>query len=262
MDKPEQPIPDERLSDNEAEEVLQRASKIQQEAENVESNISRSDLTAGANEVGIKQKYIDQAIEELKIERKQKAESQKKRKLTYTIIGVAVIILIIIISASGHGSLNARMSDVEAKKAQLENVLQRRHDLIPNLISLAKASAEHEKQLVDSLSNVYEEIGKAKSFEDKQALENKLDDSIQGVLSAMLVNPQSSSNEVFLRLTDEMSGAENRISVERKRYNEAVASYNRTARSFPVSLMRPILGYPNKIALFEASEESKQTPKF
>jgi len=262
MNKSKRSLSDEKLSDDEAEEILQRASKLQQEVENIESNISRSDLEAGANEVGIKQKYIDQAIEELKIERKQKVERQKKSKLIYTVVGVAVIILLVIVSASSHRLLNARMSDVEATKTQLENVLQRRHDLIPNIISLAKASAAHEKELVDSLSNLYQNVGKATTFEDKQALESKLDDSIQGVLSAMLADPQSSSKEVFLRLSDEMSGAENRISVERKRYNESIASYNRTARSFPVSLIRPLLRFPGKIALFEASEESRKTPKF
>ncbi|HGJ66071.1 TPA: LemA family protein [bacterium] len=257
-----QKLANEKISDQEAEEILQRASKLQQEAENTAGSISRSDLTAGANEVGIKQEYIDKAIDELRIEQRQKAESQKRRKFKYTAIGGVLIVILVIITASGHGSLNARMSDVEAKKAQLENVLQRRHDLIPNLISLAKASARHEKELVDSLSNLYQEVGKAKSFEDKQALESKLDNSIQEVLSAMLADPQSSSTDVFLRLSDEMSGAENRISVERKRYNESVASYNKTARSFPVSLIRPLLGFPSKIALFEASKESKETPKF
>jgi len=87
MNKSKRSLSDEKLSDDEAEEILQRASKLQQEVENIESNISRSDLEAGANEVGIKQKYIDQAIEELKIERKQKVERQKKASL-YTPLSV------------------------------------------------------------------------------------------------------------------------------------------------------------------------------
>jgi len=154
------------------------------------------------------------------------------------------------------------VSIVGAKRAQLENVLQRRHDLIPNLIAVAKASAMHDEKLIASIGLTIKEISESKQFEDKQKLENELNSSIQQLMTAMQIDPTTSSTPIFIRLSDEMAGAENRISVERKRYNEAVSIYNNLAGSFPNVLLRSILGFPKNIAYFPVSDDAKQAPKF
>jgi len=224
--------------------------------------IDRSDLEAGAAEVGISRELVQQAIKELRDERVQEEAKRKKRRTISITVGIIAAIVIILSLFSTHRSLNSKLADVEAKKAQLDNVLQRRHDLIPNLISMAKASAEHEGNLIVSLSDLLQDVEKTEKFEERQAIEQKLDDSIQQLMSVMQINPETSSTTMFIRLSDEMAGAENRIAVERKRYNEAVASYNKTARGFPTSIFRPFLGFSGKISYLQTSEEAKTPPKF
>lgn len=255
-------LADEKFSDEEVDDILERAGKIQHEADVEKGNVDRADLEAGAAEVGISRDFIEQAIKELRAERAQEATKRKKRRSISIAVGVIAAIIIIASLFSTHKSLNSKFNDVESKQAQLDNVLQRRHDLIPNLISMAKASAAHEENLIDSLSDILQNVEKAKNFEEKQALEQKLGDSAQQLISAMQINPETSSTEIFIRLSDEMAGAENRISVERKRYNEAVANYNQAARGFPVSIFRPIFGFPGNISYFQTSEEAKTVPKF
>jgi len=258
MEDTKQPLLEGRFTDQEVEEILRRAAKLQQEEVGNKERIARADLEAGAEEVGIPRKFIEQAIRELKIKHERKAT----RRRMFIIVGIAVAILLAVLAILSHRVLNVRLTDVEAKQAQLENVLQRRHDLIPNLIALAKASAAHEKELITSVSTVLQELEKAERFEEKQALEQKLDASVQRLLSAIQADPKASSTVVFVRLSDEMAGAENRIAVERKRYNEAVATYNRAVRSLPIALFRPILGFPKSVTYFQTSEEAKKTPAF
>ena len=81
-------------------------------------------------------------------------------------------------------------------------------------------------------------------------------------MAMLRADPRASATAVFIRLSDEMAGAENRMAVERKRYNEAVAAYNRTARGFPAFLLRPVLGFPRQHAYFYVSDEAKQAPTF
>jgi len=262
MEDIKQLLSQEKFTDQEVDEIMRRAAELQQAAEAAEGRIGRADLEAGAEEVGITREFIEQAIQELRTEREREAALRAARRRVLSIAGITVVVIIVVTAFFSHRALNARLADFEAKQAQLENVLQRRHDLIPNLIALAKASAAHEKELITSLSAVYQELEKAEQFEEKQNLEQKLDASVQQLLTAMRADPQASSTVVFIRLSDEMAGAENRISVERKRYNEAAAIYNRAARSFPTILLRPMLGFPKSVSYFQASEEAMDTPTF
>jgi LemA protein len=157
-----------------------------------------------------------------------------------------------------HRAFNTRLADVEATQAQLDNVLQRRHDLIPNLMAVAKASAAQEKDLIASLGALYQEIPRAQSLEQKQVLEAQLSDTVKHLMTMLRADPQASATAIFIRLSDEMAGAENRMAVERKRYNDAVAAYNRTARGFPAFLLRPFLGFPRQHVYFQVSDEANR----
>jgi LemA protein len=181
-------------------------------------------------------------------------------------MGRAVVIVMAVCLALAtfvsHRVFNTRLADVEATQAQLDNVLQRRHDLIPNLMAVAKASAAHEKDLIAALGALYREIPRAHSLAQKQVLEAQLSDTVKQLMTRLRADAEASSTAVFIRLSDEMAGAENRMAVERKRYNEAVAAYNRTARSFPAFLLRPVLGFPRQHVYFHVADEAKQAPTF
>jgi LemA protein len=176
------------------------------------------------------------------------------------IIGVAVFLALA--ASVSHRVFNVRLAEVEATQAQLDNVLQRRHDLIPNLMAVAKASAAQEKDLIAALGTLYQEISRAHSLEQKQVLEAQLSDMIKHLMTMLRADLHASATAVFIRLSDEMAGAENRMAVERKRYHDAVAAYNRTARGFPAFLLRPVLGFPRQRAYFQVSDEAKQAPIF
>jgi LemA protein len=254
---------------DEVEEISRRAAELQSKADLLNDRVSQDILEDSAEEAGIRREFIEQAIQQLKAERKKQADRRATRRRNLNIAGIAVAAFLAVSALISHRALNTKLADVEAKRGQLENVLQRRHDLIPNLIALAKASAAHEKELITSIGAVYQEVEKAKlasssmaGFEEKQALEQKLDAEVGRLLSAMRADPNTSSMTVFIRLSDEIAGAENRIAVERKRYNESAAAYNRTARSFPIVLLRPILGFPKNAPYFQASEEARKAPTF
>ena len=257
-----QRLSQEGFTNDEVELVLKRAAELQNRVEAQGSLVDQNILEESAEEAGIQREYIEQAIQQLRAEREEQAVRRASQRRTVTIVGIIVAVFLVILVWFSHSTLNRRLAAVEEKRAQLENVLQRRYDLIPNLIAVAKASAVHEKEVITSLGALHEEISRAGSFDQKQALEAKLSDAVTELMTVLRADPQASATVVFVRLSDEMAGAENRISVERKRYNEAIAAYNRTARSFPIFLVRPLLGFPKPQAYFHASEEAKKVPTF
>lgn len=255
-------LSEKRYTDKEVSAILERASKLQREADAEKQGISSADLKAGAEEVGISQEFIDKAIQQLELE-KQENIKRKKKLLIWIGIPVGILIFIIIIMAiSVYNALNSQMSIIEQRRAQLENVLQRRYDLIPNLIAVAKASATHNEKIIALISSVIKEINESNSFDKRKELEDELNSSVKQLMTAIQTDPTASSNSMFIRLSDEMAGAENRIAVERKRYNEAVSSYNSLAKSFPNNIFRAIFGFPNSVSYFQVSEEAKQVPKY
>jgi LemA protein len=127
---------------------------------------------------------------------------------------------------------------------------------------VVKASAAQEKDLIAVLGMLYQELPRAYSIEQKQALEAQLSDTVTQLMTRLRADSRASSTAVFIRLSDELAGAENRMAVERKRYKEAVAAYNRTARGFPAFLLRPVLGFHRQQVYFHVSDEAKQSPTF
>jgi LemA protein len=252
----------EGFTDQQAEAIFRRAAELQSQAEQLHTRLPRAVVDESAAAVGIPREFVEQAIQQLQVERTaQLARRTARRRLgRAVVIGVAVCLMLA--SFVSHRAFNTRLADVEATQAQLDNVLQRRHDLIPNLIAVAKASAAQEQELIAALGTLYQELPRAHALEQKQALEAQLSDTVKQVMARLRADPQASSTAVFIRLSDEMAGAENRMAVERKRYNDAVAAYNRTARGFPAFLLRPVLGFPRQHTYFHVSDEAKQAPTF
>jgi LemA protein len=252
----------EGFTDREAEAIFLRAAELQSQAEQLGARLPRVVVDESAAAVGIPHEFVAQAIEQLRAERTAQAMRRTARWRWGRAVAIGVAVFLALAAFFSHRTFNARLADVEATQAQLDNVLQRRHDLIPNLMAVAKASAAQEKELIASLATLYQEIPQAHSLEQKQVLEAQLSNTVTQLMTMLRADPQASATAVFIRLSDELAGAENRMAVERKRYNDAVAAYNRTARGFPAFLLRPVLGFPRQRVYFQVSEEAKQGPTF
>ncbi|MGE0392147.1 MAG: LemA family protein [Vicinamibacterales bacterium] len=174
----------------------------------------------------------------------------------------AAAVTVIALGTSGC-SYNTFVSQEEAIKgqwAQVENQLQRRNDLIPNLVETTKGIADQEKDVFTAIADARARLAGARTPEDTMAAANQQSTALARLLVVAENYPQLRSNETFNRLMDELAGTENRIAVERMRYNERVQEYNTARRQFPSNVTAGIFGFKEH-ALFTAPAEAKQVPK-
>ena len=150
---------------------------------------------------------------------------------------------------------------VKAAWSQVDIVLQRRADLIPNLVETVKGFAQQEQTVFGDIAKARSALLSAGTPTDKMAANQQLDGAIGRLLVIVENYPQLKSNENFLRLQDELAGTENRIAVERKRYNDSIQDYNTYLLKFPNNVLAGFAGYKENNAYFQASEASRQTPK-
>ncbi len=181
------------------------------------------------------------------------------------LVGVLVAFLLLALSLYGFfkGTYNQFVTldeGVKSSWAQVENQLQRRLDLIPNLVETVKGYAKQEKDVLVEVTNARSRVGGANTVPDKIAANNELSGALSRLLVVVEKYPELKSNENFLRLQDELAGTENRIAVERKRYNDAVKNYNVAIRSFPANLLAGMFGF-DKAAFFEAPAAAKAPPQ-
>jgi LemA protein len=178
---------------------------------------------------------------------------------------VGVIVLIVLIFAGQyigvHNSLVQKNEAVKAAWSQVDIVLQRRADLIPNLVETVKGYAKQEQTVFGDIAKARAALIGAGSPQDKIAANNQLDGALSRLLLIVENYPQLKSNENFLRLQDELAGTENRIAVERKRYNDTLQDYNTYIQTFPNSLFASWGGFKPNDAYFKADEGSRTTPK-
>lgn len=149
---------------------------------------------------------------------------------------------------------------VKASWAQVENQLQRRMDLIPNYVETVKGYARHEKEVFLKVTEARAKVAGAGSISKKIAANNELTATLGRLLLVVERYPALKANQNFIRLQDELAGTENRIAVERRRYNEAVRSYNVRIRKFPTIILAGIFGF-TRASFFEVPEEAKEPPK-
>ena len=149
---------------------------------------------------------------------------------------------------------------IKAAWAQVDNQLQRRADLIPNLVETVKGFAAQEQTVFGEIAKARAALVGARTPADRIAANSQLDGALARLLVVVENYPQLKSNENFLRLQDELAGTENRIATERMRYNEVVQRYNIRIRQFPASLVAGMFNF-EKATLFEAPNEAKQAPK-
>jgi len=179
---------------------------------------------------------------------------------------VGVVILVLILLAAGKyvnvkNTLVAKNEAVKTAWSQVDIVLQRRADLIPNLVETVKGYAKQEQTVFGDIAKARSELLSAGTPEQKIAANGRLDGALGRLLAISENYPQLRSNENFLRLQDELAGTENRIAVERQRYNDTLKDYNVYVQQFPNSVFASSLGFRANTAYFAASEASRQVPK-
>ena len=184
---------------------------------------------------------------------------------------IAIVILVVIvglIAVVGFGTYvstrNTLVSKNEAVKSawsQVDIVLQRRADLIPNLVETVKGYAQQEQTVFGDIAKARSALLSAGTPQQKIAANGQLDAALGRLLLVVENYPQLKSNENFLRLQDELAGTENRIAVERKRYNDTLQDYNTYVQQFPNSLFASWAGFKPNDAYFQASEGSRAVPK-
>jgi LemA protein len=150
---------------------------------------------------------------------------------------------------------------IKSNWSQVDVVLQRRSDLIPNLVETVKGFAAHEETVFDDIAKARAAMAGAKTPEQKIAANGQLDSALSRLLVVVENYPQLKSNENFLRLQDELAGTENRIAVERRRYNDSVQAYNTYIGLFPNNIFAAWAGFQRNNAYFEASPASREAPK-
>jgi LemA protein len=174
-----------------------------------------------------------------------------------------IVIVALMALPLGGCSYNRFVSQEETIKtqwAQVENQLQRRNDLIPNLVETVKGYAAQEQEVYKSIAESRAKLAGATTPEQKIAAANEQSAALARLLVIVENYPQLKSNETFARLMDSLEGTENRIAVERMRYNEAVQTYNTARRQFPANVTAKVFGF-NEYKLFEAPPEAKVAPK-
>jgi LemA protein len=181
---------------------------------------------------------------------------------TALIAGVIILVVIVSLFSFFKGTYNNFVALDEAVKgswAQVENQLQRRFDLIPNLVETVKGYAKQERDVLVEVTNARAKVGGAGNIPDKIQANNELSGALSRLLLVVERYPDLKSNENFLRLQDELAGTENRIAVERKRYNDAVRTYNVAIRSFPANLLAGLFNFKNA-AFFDAPAAAAAPP--
>ena len=176
---------------------------------------------------------------------------------------VRLMILAVVAMPLTGCSYNTFVSQEQALKAQwsqVENQLQRRNDLIPNLVETVKGFATHEESIYKDIADARSRLLAAKSPEESIAAANQQTSALGRLLAVVENYPQLKANEQFNRLMDELSGTENRIAVERMRYNEKVREYNTSRGQFPSNLTAKVFGF-KEYPYFEVPPEAKRVPK-
>jgi LemA protein len=186
----------------------------------------------------------------------------------FIVVLVVVVVLVALVGLIGFGTYvgtrNTLVKKNEAVKAawsQVDIVLQRRADLIPNLVETVKGYAQHEQTVYDDIAKARSALLSAGTPQEKIAANGQLDGALGRLLVVVENYPNLKANENFLRLQDELAGSENRIAVERKRYNDTLQDYDTYIQQFPNNIFAGWAGFKPNEAYFAASEAAKQVPK-
>ena len=182
------------------------------------------------------------------------------KKSSIAIIVVIVILLLIVIGGiSSYNGLVGLSEEVDNKFATIDTMLQRRADLIPNLVNTVKGYTNQEQSVIDSVTEARAKLNSANSVADKANADQELSSALNNLLVVVENYPDLKSSENFINLQDELAGTENRIATARKDYNDAVKEYNAKIKRFPTNIISGMFGFEEK-EYFQATEGSEEVP--
>ena len=186
----------------------------------------------------------------------------KSQKTILIVVGLLVLLIIIPYSylKGTYNSLVTMDETVKGAWAQVENQLQRRYDLIPNYVETVKGYAAHEKEVFVKVTEARSKVAGAANISEKMQANNQLSSALSRLMVVVERYPELKANTNFIRLQDELAGTENRIAVERRRFNEMVKAYNIKIRSFPTNIIAGMFGF-EKATFFEVPKERQEAPK-
>lgn len=173
---------------------------------------------------------------------------------------IAIVVIIGGMFVSSYNGLVSMNENVNGKWAQVENQLQRRNDLVPNLVNTVKGFAAHETEVFTAVADARAKLGGAKTVAETSAANNELNSALSRLLMVAESYPELKSSANFIQLQDELAGTENRIAVARMDYNNAVQSYNAQIKSLPTSLYAGMFGFTAK-DFFKADDNVKKVPQ-
>jgi LemA protein len=183
-------------------------------------------------------------------------------KIALVILGVLLLIALVIGGKvlGIRNDLVTQRESINGSWAQVDVALQRRADLIPNLVETVKGYAKHEQSAIDSVTAARAALGGARTPQEKIQANGALDSALGRLLVVVENYPNLKANENFMRLQDELAGTENRIAVERRKYNETVQRYNTSIELFPNNIAAGVFGFARNDAYFKTDPASRQAP--
>jgi LemA protein len=183
-------------------------------------------------------------------------------------LGLIIVVVLVLIGLLFGGkvvgtrnTLVQEREQIRATWAQVDNDIQRRADLIPNLVNTVKGYAAHEKGVLDDIAAARAGLLNAKTPQERIDQNNRLEGALGRLLVVVENYPQLKANENFIRLQDELSGTENRIAQDRRRYNEAVKQYNIDIELFPNNIAAGLFGFRHEDAYFKTEPAAREVPK-
>ncbi len=182
------------------------------------------------------------------------------KKSSVILITVGVIIAVIILSLIGtYNGLVTKKEKVTTQYSNLEVTLQRRADLIPNLVNTVKGFVAHENEVIDKVTTARQNLVNAKTIDEKQKANDELTSSLNALMVIVENYPDLKSSDNFRTLQDELAGTENRIATARRDYNDAVNAYNSSIQKFPNNVLAGMFGF-SKEKYFEADVKAQEVP--
>ncbi len=187
-------------------------------------------------------------------------EKSKNKKLVVWGIVVLAVLAVIAIFASSYNSMVELKAQVDNKQSAISTQLQRRSDLIPNLVNTVKGYANHEESVYNDIANARSKLAGANTVSEMDKANEELSSAVSRLLVVVENYPNLKANENFIALSDELAGTENRITVARNDYNDAAKKYNVKITKFPSNIFAGIFGF-EKVDYFEADEGAEKVPE-
>jgi len=200
----------------------------------------------------------DQFQQDYATQQNQLAEKQKKKRVGLIAV-IAVVGILLIYAFVTYNSLSNSREDITGQRANIDTLLQRRNDLIPNLVATVKADSKQERDLIGEITEARARLGGAQTNEQKAAASDQMSSAISRLLVIQENYPDRKSNQNYLSLQTQLEGTENRISTARRDYNNVVVEYNKKRQRFPTVFIASVFGF-QRADPFQAAEGATQVP--